>query len=123
HLAPRGRRYFSRCCIWLGFVLVAVMVAGSFASGQVRPNEYGWQPQMAVIGFCVLTQQVSMLPFRLRRWPRPDCLAVGIEATMRNLNLALLLREVLFPGHVMSDIADGVLFVILYYAGTALGVG
>jgi BASS family bile acid:Na+ symporter len=124
HFLPLQRRLIARCCIWPGFVLVAVMVAGSFASGQVQPGAYGWRGQAAVIALCVLMQQLSMLPFRLRGWSRPDCLAVGIEATMRNMNLALLLREVLFPqGTGMEAVADSVLYVILFYAGVAVGAG
>ena len=40
---------------------------------------------------------------------------------MRNLNLALLLKALLFPANDRGGdpIADGVLFVILYYGGVA----
>ena len=44
---------------------------------------------------------------------------------MRNLNLALLLKALLFPAAPQGSdpVADGVLFVILFYAGVALAVG
>ena len=54
-------------------------------------------------------------------WPRQDAVAVGIEVTMRNMNLALLLKALLFPQ--ADSISNGVLFVILFYAGTALVAG
>jgi bile acid:Na+ symporter, BASS family len=67
---------------------------------------------------------VSMLPFWLCGWPRPDKLSVGIEVTMRNLNLALLLKALLFPSPKGDDpVADGVLFVVLFYAAVALFSG
>jgi BASS family bile acid:Na+ symporter len=109
----------------MGFVFVVVMVVGSLGSGRIHPGEYGWKAPLAMIAFCVLAQQVSMFPFWLFGWPRPDKLSVGIEVTMRNLNLALLLKALLFPATAkgIDPIADGVLFVILFYAGVALGSG
>jgi len=121
---PGGAKSFSRWCIRLGFLAVVVMVTGSLGSGRIHPGAHGWLVAVAIIAFCVLAQQLSMLPLRLLRWPRPDVLSVGIEVTMRNLNLALLLKALLFPadspGH---ELGDGVLFVILFYAGAAMGAG
>ena len=78
---------------------------------------------MAILVFCVGAMQLSMLPFRLLRWSTADCVAVGIEVTMRNINLALLLKALLFPPRQSDAVADGVLFVVLYYGGTALVAG
>jgi len=118
------RQAFSSWCIRAGFVFVAVMVIGSLGSGRIHPAEYGWRAPLAIIAFCLLAQQLSMLPFRLCGWPRPDKLSVGIEVTMRNLNLALLLKALLFDTVKGDDpIADGVLFVILFYAAVALFSG
>lgn len=123
-LAPRRNKPFSKWCIRLGFVVVIAMVCGALGSGRIHPAEYGWQVPLAIIIFCVTALQLCMLPFRLLGWPRPDCLAVGMEVTMRNLNLALLLKALLFPAAKGDDpVADGVLFVILYYAGVALVCG
>jgi BASS family bile acid:Na+ symporter len=122
--APLRRRAFTKWCVRTGFVFVVLMVAGSFASGRVNPGQYGWPAPLAIIAFCVLAQQTSMLPFRALGWSKPDCLSVGIEVTMRNLNLALLLKALLFPARLgANEVGDGVLFVILFYAGTALGAG
>jgi BASS family bile acid:Na+ symporter len=125
--APRGRKPFSRWCIRLGFLVVAVMVTGSLGSGRIQPGEYGWAVPLAIITFCLGSQQLSMLPFRLLGWSRPDCLSVGMEVTMRNLNLAILLKALLFPERDAAappdPVAAGVLFVILYYAATAMCCG
>lgn len=124
---PAGRRPFSRWCIRLGFVVVGVMVAGALGSGRIRPDEYGWPTALAIILFCLGSQQLCMLPFRLRGWPRADCTSVGMEVTMRNLNLAFLVKPILFPEPPPSAPPDpvgaGVLFVILFYAGTAMACG
>lgn len=118
------RHLFAKVCVRVGLLLIVLIVSGSLASGRIRPGEYGWRAPLAIILFCLLTMQISMLPFRLLGWSRPDCLSVGIEATMRNMNLALLLQESLFRSAGSTNpIGDGVLFVVLFYAGTALVAG
>ena len=84
--------------------------------------EYGIGLPLAIILFCLLGQQLNMLPFRIFGWPIPDRLAVGIEVTMRNMNLALLINAKLFPAET-SDLGKGVLFVVLFYAAAAMGAG
>lgn len=115
------RLLLSKICIRIGLVVVIMMVAGSLGSGRIRPASYGWSVPIAIILFCVIGQQLNMVPFYILRWPRRDRLAVGIEVTMRNMNLALLIKAQLFP--VGDPLGDGVLFVILYYAAVAMGAG
>jgi BASS family bile acid:Na+ symporter len=118
---PERRRTIAQWSVRVGLVVVVLMIAGSLGSGQIHPGEYGWGPPLAIIVFCTVCQQLSMVPFYVFRWPRQDRMAVGIEVTMRNMNLALLLRERLFP---QSDaLGDGVLFVVLFYAATAMVSG
>ncbi len=109
----------------IGVLLVIVMVYGSLASRRIRPMEHGWATPLTIILFCVLAQQLSMLPFRVFSWPKPDRLAVGIEVTMRNINFALLLKPTLFPPDDphLKELGEGVLFVILFYAAVAMFAG
>lgn len=113
----RHRVALSRWCIRLGLVVVVVMVAGSLGSGRIRPTAYGWKVPLAIICFCVLGMQIVQIPFYLFRWPRADRMAVGIEATMRNINLALLLYSLFFSRD--ANLGPGVLFVTLFYAAVA----
>jgi bile acid:Na+ symporter, BASS family len=117
----KHRLMMSRICIRIGFVVVIAMVVCSLASERIRPSDYGWKAPIAIILFCVIGQQLNMLPFYFLHWPRRDRLAVGIEVTMRNMNLALLIKAQLFPG--TSTLGKGVLFVILFYAAVAMGAG
>ncbi len=120
-LWPRHHRLLSKICIRIGLVVVIVMVAGSLGSGRIHPSQYGWPVPIAIIVFCLAGQQLNMLPFRVFGWPRPDRMAVGIEITMRNMNLALLIKARIFPpGNVLGD---AVLFVVLFYAGAAMVIG
>jgi bile acid:Na+ symporter, BASS family len=118
---PAWRRVIARWSVRVGLVVVVVMVAGSLGSGRIRPGEYGWGPPIAIILFCLIGQQVGMLPFYIFGLPRSDRMAAGIEVTMRNMNLALLLTSRLFPG--TDALGSGVLFVVLFYAATAMVAG
>jgi bile acid:Na+ symporter, BASS family len=120
-LWPGRRAGISKACIRTGLVFVAVMIVGSLLSGRIEPASYGWRAPLAILILCVGAMQLSMLPFRLFHWSKTDAVAVGIEVTMRNINLALLLKALLFPGK--DAVANGVLFVVLYYGGTALLAG
>jgi len=118
---PRHQRTVARWCVRVGLVVVALMVIGSLGSGRIQPADYGWPASIAIILFCLIGQQAATLPFYIFRWPRADRMAAGIEVTMRNINLALLLTARLFPG---TDPVDrGVLFVVLFYAATAMIAG
>lgn len=105
----------------LGLVIVVIMVVGSLGSGRIKPGAYGWSAPLAIIFFCVLGQQINQVPFYLFRWPRTDRIAAGMEVTMRNMNLALLLWASLFRND--PYIGNEILFVVLFYAATAMIVG
>jgi len=118
---PAHHRLLSKICIRIGLIVVIVMIIGSLGSGRIRPAQYGFSVPLAIIAFCLAGQQLNMFPFRAFGWPRQDRTAVGIEITMRNMNLALLIKARIFPNG--DALGDAVLFVILYYAGTAMFVG
>ena len=125
-LLPKHRiGSLSKICIRIGLIVVIVMIAGSLGSGRIRPLQYGFGIPLAIILFCLLGMQINMLPFRLFGWPRQDRMAVGIEITMRNMNLALLIKARLFRPKT-GRVGRGrrrPLFVILFYAAAAMGAG
>ena len=72
----------------------------------------------------MLASAFAFLGSRVARFSPPDRLAIGIEATIRNTNLALLVKASLFPAvaGVADPIGDGMFFVALLYGGAALPV-
>jgi BASS family bile acid:Na+ symporter len=125
-LWPARHRLLSKICIRIGLVVVVVMVVGSLGSGRIVPSQHGLVVPLAIILFCLLGQQLNMFPFRWFGWPRTDRMAVGIEVTMRNMNLAILINARLFPPSSdleMNALGEGVLFVVLFYAAAAMGAG
>ncbi len=116
---PDYKDRFARICLRVGFAVVVFMVICSMGSGQIEPLRPPLRVPIALIVFCVLSMQLNMLPFRLMRWPLADCFTAGIEATMRNMNLALLLKTVLVPpGN--EQLGSDVLYMVLFYAGAAM---
>jgi BASS family bile acid:Na+ symporter len=124
--APDRRKVLNRWLIRAGFVVVATMIICALGSRRVRPGAQGFLVPLAIIVFTLVVMQVSMLPFRLLGWPRPDTVSAGMEVTMRNVNLALLLKAGLFPEGgptPLSALGSEVMFVILFYAGAAFFLG
>jgi BASS family bile acid:Na+ symporter len=123
---PARGRAVSRWLIRAGFVVVLAMVVCALGSQRIRPGERGFTVPAAVIVFALVCMQVNMLPFRALGWPRADTVSAGMEATMRNMNLALLLKAGLFPDRGPADVAAlgaEVMFVVLFYAGAAFFLG
>jgi BASS family bile acid:Na+ symporter len=125
-LFPGKRKTLNRAFISTGFIVVVAMVICALGSQRIEPGQHGWKVPIAIIAFALLCMQANMLPFRLFGWHRADTLTAGIEISMRNMNLAILLNVGLFPERGPSDVAalaPEVMFVILFYAGAAMGVG
>lgn len=123
---PDRRKVFSRWFIRIGFAVVLAMIVCALGSQRIRPGERGLIVPVAIIVFALLCMQFSMLPFRVLGWPRAHTVSAGIEITMRNMNLALLLKASLFPDRGPADVAAigmEVMFVVLFYAGAAFFLG
>jgi bile acid:Na+ symporter, BASS family len=123
---PRHRAALSRWLIRVGFLVVLAMIISALGSQRIRPGERGLVVPIAIIVFALLCMQFSMLPFRVFGWPRADTVTAGIEVTMRNMNLALLLKASLFPDRGPAELASigmEVMFVVLFYAGAAFFLG
>ena len=66
-------------------------------------------------------QQAAYAACRLGGLGMRDRLAIAIEVTVRNTNLAILVKASLFPATTTPDpIGDGMFFVALLYGGGAL---
>lgn len=124
HTLPRHRAAFSRRCIYGSLAMIAVIVVGSAGAGRIDASVYGWSGPAAIALFSAVVQLAGIVPGLLFGLARRDVVAIGIEVTIRNSNLALLLKASLFPAvpGVADPVADGVLFAVLLYGGIALPV-
>jgi BASS family bile acid:Na+ symporter len=121
---PHLRKRFSNTCIAASIGVILLMIVGSAGAGRIDATAYGWVGPAAIVVFSLLAQQSAMALGRLARLSGPDRLAIGVEVTIRNTNLALLIKASLFPvaAGVADPVADGALFVALLYGGFALFV-
>lgn len=121
---PQQRRRLSRWSIRASLGLVAAMVVGSAGAGRLDPTAYGWSGPLAVLVLALAFALAAELATRLAQLAAGDRLAIGIEVTLRNINLAILLKASLFPAvvGVADPIGDGMFFVALLYGGLQFAV-
>ena len=123
---PEQRFAIRRWSLRIGFLVVLAMIVCALGSQRIKPGERGLLVPVAIIVFALVCQQTVMLPFRILKWPRADTVTAGMEITMRNMNLALLLKAGLFPDRGPPELAalgSEVMFVVLFYAGSAFFLG
>lgn len=103
---------------------LGILVFGSLGSGRVDIGSYGPRIPLLVFLYC-LTIQVVVLRGTLHvlKFSHRDATALGIESSMKNINLSLLIAASVFglegPN---ATFGGGVLFVLLVYGGLSLFV-
>lgn len=119
---PEATRVLTPWCLRGGLLALLCVVIGSLTGGRIDPGSQGWKTPIAIILFCVASQQLTMAPFRVLGWPTPDRFAAGVEVTVRNVNLALLLTVLPGPSgqSTLEGLGPGVLFVVLYYGAVSI---
>ena len=124
-VSEEAAKKFARWVIRIGFLLVVAMVILSLGSDRMEPERLGWGPPLLIILFCLLMQQLCMLPFRLMKWPRTNFVAIGLEMTIRNVYLGILIVALLSRGSyaVSAEVSSDLLFVVLFYGAASMGCG
>jgi BASS family bile acid:Na+ symporter len=121
-LMPSLRGPFSTWCVRGSLVVIGFIVVGSAGAGRIDPLSFGWSGPALIVLFSFAIQQIANIAVLSAGLGRRDLVAIGIEVTVRNTNLALLIKASMFPAvaGVADPVADGVLFVALLYGGVAL---
>jgi BASS family bile acid:Na+ symporter len=112
-------------CIRCSVVLLAIFIVGCLTSGRVDVRAYDWRTPAALIAFSVVSYYLCFPLGLLLRLRVDDMVTVGLEVVVRNAHLGILLKASLFPAvaGVADPIADGVLYVILFYGGVSIVFG
>ncbi len=121
---PKQRDTISTTSIRLSIFVIFLMVVGAAGAGRVDPMQQGAAAIIGLLALALLAQMVALAVTTATRMPGGDSVAVAIEVTVRNTNLALMLKASLFPvvPGVPDPFADGVLYIALMYGGIALPV-
>lgn len=119
---PRWRDAISTRSIQISLFIIVLMIIGASGAGRVDPMQQGVAAVAALFALALTAQAAALLATRAIRLPMADTVAVTVEVTVRNTNLALMLKASLFPAipGVPDPLGDAVLYMALMYGGTHL---
>jgi BASS family bile acid:Na+ symporter len=111
---PTPSQVVSRWAIRGSMALILAVTITSLGSGRIKVLEYGLTPPLLIMLFGYSLSLIIPLICRLAGRYDDDTVALGIEVTVRNIGVALLLVHFFFPG---SELQSHVLYTCLFYAG------
>jgi bile acid:Na+ symporter, BASS family len=120
-LRHHARELIARWCIRASLTVVVCIAIGSAGAGRLGGDALAAGPLLTILAFAFAAQQVGTLPAWALGLPRPDVGSIAIETSIRNTNLALLLKASLFPAAagIADPMADGVLVTALLFGALA----
>ncbi len=119
---PTWRDLISTRAIQLSLFVILLMVIGAAGAGRVDPLQQGISAILAILLLALFSQITALAITTATGLPNEDRTAVAIEVTVRNANLAIMLKASIFPSvpGVADPFADGVLYIALMYGGLAM---
>jgi bile acid:Na+ symporter, BASS family len=114
---PARARPMSQWSIRVSALLIVAIVASSLGSGRIDVAAYGWRPPLLLVLFGVVLLVGAPWVCRLLRRYDDDTVALGLEVTLRNIGLGLLLVRFFFPG---APEQGQVLYTCLFYGGAQM---
>jgi BASS family bile acid:Na+ symporter len=122
-VAPSASARAGKWCLRGSLVTMTTLIVGSLTSGRLQVAAYGWRAPAAIGVFAAGSLVLCYALGWLLSLSVPESFTVGVLTTIRNGNLGLLLKASLFPAVAgASPMANAVLYVVLFYSGTALVV-
>jgi BASS family bile acid:Na+ symporter len=120
-LRHHTRELVARWCIRGSLAVVLCIAIGSAGAGRLGGDALAGGNLLLIVLFAITVQQAGTLPAWALGLSRPDVGSIAIETSIRNTNLALLLKASLFPvaPGVADPMADGVLVTALLFGAFA----
>ncbi len=105
--------------------VILLIVIGAAGAGRLDLEVFGPANVQWVLGFVLLLTVAGLFVPLLARLSWPDVAAIGIEVSVRNTNLGLLIKASLFPAivGVADPVGDKVFFTVLLYGAVQLMIG
>jgi BASS family bile acid:Na+ symporter len=114
------RERFSKVAIRISIFFIVLVIAGAAGSDRLDPTRYAPTDQLAALLMAAAFFVVAALVVRIARLPGEDRTAITIEATLRNINLGVLVKASLFPASEAHPIGDAMLFTIAVFGGAQM---
>ena len=122
---PGTAEKFSKWCIRISLVGLLGIVVGAASSGRLDLPTFGYGNAVLIIVFILALAVFSWLvSWGVLKLSRRDAIAVDMEVVVRNINLGLMLKALLFPAVIgqKDPIGDMALLALLLYGGTMMFV-
>lgn len=124
-LFPSTAEMFSKWAIRASMFGLLMIVVGASASGRLDLEVFGLGNVALIVLFIAVLALVSwLISWGALRLSHADATAVDMEVVVRNINLGLMLKALLFPAVLgqVDPIGDMVLLALLLYGGLQLFV-
>ncbi|MFK7976712.1 MAG: bile acid:sodium symporter family protein [Halioglobus sp.] len=109
----------SKWSIRASLFTIVLIIVGSSSAGRLDTEAFGATNAWLVFGFTIVLLVLGRFVPWVLRLPTRDCVAIEMEAVVRNTNLGVLIKASMFPIVVGGDnqMGDMVLFTVLLYGG------
>lgn len=120
--APSIAEPFSKWCIRLSLIGIALIIFGSSSAGRLNIEAFGGDNVLLVTVFVVVLTIAGWLAPKLFGLVKSDVTAIEMEVVVRNVNLGVLIKASMFPVVVgaSNTIGDMVLFTVLLYGAVQM---
>lgn len=114
---PRYTDQIAKWSIRISLMIIVVIIAGAASSGRLDWAAFGATNAMILVGFTLLLMWLGLFFPRLLGLSRDDIVAIDMEVSVRNVNLAVLIIASLFPASnpEVADLGSMALFTALAY--------
>lgn len=122
---PNYAESFSKWCVRISLVGLLMIVVGAASSGRLDLKLFGLTNFALMIVFIIAMAIVSgLISWGLLKLSHSDATAVDMEVVVRNINLGLMLKALIFPAVIGKEdpIGDMVLLTLLLYGGMQMFV-
>lgn len=123
--AQRAAPLVSKISIWTSLALVACIAVGAIGTGRIQVAQYGWMPPMVLLLFALVIHFASLELFHALGRTNDEAVAIGIEVSVRNGGVGLLLAGFFFmepsTGRPQPEYYQ-VIYSILFYVGVQIWV-
>lgn len=125
HYLPKYAEAFSKWCVRISMIGLLMIVVGASMSGRLDLKAFGFDNVALIVVFILTIAIISwFISWGILKLPFADATAVDMEVVVRNINLGLMLKALLFPAILgkADPIGDMALLALLLYGGLQIFV-